>query len=231
MTAPLSRRALLSGGVLLGVTGWLGACTTPSSTAPSSTTTAETSTAESTSMRETSSLGLVLLAYFSRAGENYYYYGGRRDLDVGNTEVLARMIAELTEVDLHRIEATEPYPDSYDATVARNVTEQNDDARPGIANPLDSIDGYPTVLLASPIWNVRAPMIMSTFTDAYDFTGKTVLPIVTYAISGLGSVERDYAAACPGARIGAGLAVRGEEVSRAREQVRRWLEDTGLSTR
>ena len=116
--------------------------------------------------------------------------------------------------------------------MARNVTEQNDDARPGIANPLDSIDGYPTVLLASPIWNVRAPMIMSTFTDAYDFTGKTVLPVVTYAVSGLGSVERDYyAAACPGARIGAGLAVRGEEVSQAREQVRRWLQDTGLSTR
>ena len=31
----------------------------------------------------------ILLAYFSRAGENYYY-GGRRDLEVGNTEVLAR---------------------------------------------------------------------------------------------------------------------------------------------
>ena len=116
--------------------------------------------------------------------------------------------------------------------MARNVTEQNDDARPGIANPLDSIDGYATVLLASPIWNVRPPMIMSTFTDAYNFTGKTVLPVVTYAVSGLGSVERDYyAAACPGARIGAGLAVRGEEVSQAREQVRRWLQDTGLSTR
>jgi flavodoxin len=225
MTAPLSRRALLSGGVLLGATGWLGACTTPSST-----TTPGTSTAESSSLRETSSLERVLLAYFSRAGENYYY-GGRRDLDVGNTEVLARIIAELTQVDVHRIEAAQPYPDSYDATVARNVTEQNDDARPGIANPLDSIDGYATVLLASPIWNVRAPMIMSTFTDAYDFTGKTVLPVVTYAVSGLGSVERDYAAACPGARIGAGLAVRGEEVSQAREQVRRWLQDTGISTR
>ena len=32
----------------------------------------------------------TLLAYFSRAGENYYY-GGRRDLEVGNTELLAFM--------------------------------------------------------------------------------------------------------------------------------------------
>ena len=139
-------------------------------------------------MPATPTAGRVLLAYFSRAGENYYY-GGRRDLDVGNTERLAQMIADLTEVDVHRIDAADPYPDDYDATVARNVTEQNDNARPGIANPLDSIEAYSTVLLASPIWNVRAPMIMSTFTDAYDFTGKTVLPVVTYAVSGLGSVR------------------------------------------
>lgn len=59
-----------------------------------------------------------MLAYFSRPGENYYY-GGRRNLEVGNTEVLARMIAELIDCNVHRIEATDPYPASYDATVAR----------------------------------------------------------------------------------------------------------------
>ena len=101
----------------------------------------------------------------------------------------------------------------------RNVTEQDSDARPAIANPLASIAGYDTVLLGSPIWNVRAPMIMTTFTDAHDFTDKTILPFVTYAVSGLGSVERDYATACPGARIGDGLAVRGEEVTQHRADV------------
>jgi hypothetical protein len=50
------------------------------------------------------------------------------------------------------------------------------------------------VLLGSPIWNVRAPMIMTTFVEGHDFTAKTVLPFVTYAVSGLGSVQRDYAA-------------------------------------
>ena len=172
----------------------------------------------------------VLLAYFSRAGENYYY-GGRRDLEVGNTEVLAGMIAELIECDVHRIEAADPYPDSYDATVQRNVTEQDSDARPAIANPLASISGYDTVLLGSPIWNVRAPMIMTTFTDDHDFTDKTILPFVTYAVSGLGSVERDYAAACPGARIGDGLAVRGEEVTQHRADVEAWLRTAGLRIR
>jgi len=136
-----------------------------------------------------------LLAYFSRPGENYYY-GGRRNLEVGNTELLGRMIAELIDCNVHRIEATDPYPASYDATVARNVREQNADARPAIADPLASIEQYDTVLLGSPIWNVRPPMIMTTFTESHDFTGKTVHPFVTHAVSGLGSTERDYAASC-----------------------------------
>jgi hypothetical protein len=101
----------------------------------------------------------VLLAYFSRPGENYWY-GGRRDLRVGNTEVPAGMIAERLDCDVHRIEAADPYPDSYDETRERNVREQDADARPGIANPLGSIDEHDTIPLASPIWNVRAPMII-----------------------------------------------------------------------
>ena len=83
----------------------------------------------------------------------------------------------------------------------RNVTEQDTDDRPGVANPLDSIADYHTVLLGSPIWNVRAPMIMTTFAEGHDFTAKSVLPFVTYAVSGLGSVERDYAAVGPGDTI------------------------------
>lgn len=103
----------------------------------------------------------VLLAYFSRAGENYHY-GGRRDLPVGNTEVVANLIAERLPVDLFRIQAQDPYPAAYQATVARNVREQQDDARPALASPPPSLAGYDTVLLGSPVWNVRAPMIMHT---------------------------------------------------------------------
>jgi hypothetical protein len=108
----------------------------------------------------------VLLAYFSRTGENYHY-GARRTLEVGNTEVLARIISGLIDCDVHRIEAAEPYSTDYEATIARNVREQQADARPSMANPLTSIERYSTVLLASPIWNVRAPMITTTFTNPW----------------------------------------------------------------
>ena len=171
--------------------------------------------------------GRILLVYFSRAGENYYY-GGRRDLEVGNTEVLARMIGELIHCDVYRIEATDPYPDGYDATVARNVAEQDADARPAIADPPASIDGYQHVLFGSPIWNVRPPMIMSTFAESYDFTGRTVHPFVTYAVSGLGSAARVYTKACARAAISPALAVQGEEVVQHRNEVEAWLRKNGL---
>ncbi|HEX8105768.1 MAG TPA: flavodoxin [Solirubrobacteraceae bacterium] len=171
----------------------------------------------------------VLLAYFSRPGENYWN-GGRRDLEIGNTEVLARKLADRLDCDLHRIEAAEPYADDYEETVARNVREQEADARPRIANPLDSIRDYETVLLASPIWNVRPPMIMATFIESQDFAGKTLLPLTTYAMSGLGSAPREYAQRCRGARIGQGLAVRGEEVRSADDDIEAWLAQAALPT-
>ena len=226
MHTPLPRRALLTGGLLIGATGWLGTA------ACSASSTSETTVPlpNSPSSSGSSTPAGVLVVYFSRAGENYYY-GGRRDLEVGNTEVLAGMIAELITCDVHRIEAVDPYPASYDDTVQRNVIEQETDARPGIANPLASITAYETVLLGSPIWNVRAPMIMTSFTESHDFTAKTVLPFVTYAVNGLGRVERDYAVACPGARIADGLAVRGEEVTQHLVDVEAWLRTAGLITR
>jgi flavodoxin len=170
----------------------------------------------------------MLLAFFSRAGENYHY-GDRRDLQVGNTEALARMIAQLTGCDLYQIHAADPYPRDYDQTVARNVREQERGARPAIAGTLPDIAPYRTVLLASPIWNIRAPMIMDTFAEALDFSGKTVHPVTTHAMSGLGSTERDYAASCRGATIGRGLAVQGEKVAASQGEVTAWLRATALA--
>jgi flavodoxin len=169
----------------------------------------------------------VLLAYFSRAGENYYY-GDRIDLEVGNTEVLAGMIREFLGCDVYRIEAADPYPDDYEETVARNSREQRENARPAIAGSLPDLSQYKTVLLASGIWGNRAPMIMTTFTEALEFSGKTIHPITTYAMSRLGSTERDYTASCPGATITEGLPVRGEEVQAAGGDIQAWLRRTQL---
>ena len=164
----------------------------------------------------------VLLAYFSRAGENYYY-GDRTSLEIGNTQVVAELISSAISVDVFRIEADDPYPDSYEATVARNVAEQNSDARPAIAGVLPSIEGYEIVLLGSGIWNVQPPMIMRTFVESVDVRGTTISPFITYAVSGLGRTIDDYTRLCPRSTIGEGLAIRGEEANDARDEVATWL--------
>ncbi|MFB9415381.1 flavodoxin [Dactylosporangium matsuzakiense] len=204
---------LLAGGVLLGsaAAGCGGAKPAPQLPAPST----------GPSARR------VLLAYFSRAGENYWY-GGRRTLQVGNTQVVAEMIATLVRADVYRIEPADPYPDSYDATVERNVAEQRADARPAAAGALPDTTGYDVVLLGSGIWNVRPHMIMSTLAKRAGLAGKTIYPFVTYAVSGLGSTTEEYRRLRPDATIGAGLAVRGEEPADAGPQVETWLRDIGL---
>jgi hypothetical protein len=145
----LPRRTILSG-TLLGVAGavvGVSGCTAsrPAGNEP-----------RRAGSRPPSARGPVLLAYFSRAGENYHY-GGRKRLTVGNTEVVAQMISRLIGCDVHRIEAAEPYPDDYDPTVRRNVQEQNANAHRPWRTPLTSIESYGTVLLGSPIWNIAHP--------------------------------------------------------------------------
>jgi flavodoxin len=168
----------------------------------------------------------VLVVFFSRAGENYFN-GGRTNLTIGNTEVAAGMIRDALACDLYKIQPSEPYSDSYDATVQRNVREQNARARPAIADPLASIEAYETIFLGSPVWNVRAPRIMLTFAEQFDFTGKTLYPFVTYAVSGLGNVVDEYTDSFRGATMGEALAIRGEEVNSSRQRIEEWLQRIG----
>lgn len=166
----MKRRDLIRSAAALGMTA-LAACSpappVPSTVAPSD-------------VGSAPGVGRPLLAWFSRAGENYYN-GGRIDLDVGNTEVVANLIADAIAVDRYRIEPAEPYPHSYDATVARNVREEQSNARPALARPMPDLTGHPTILLGCPVWNAQGPMIMRTFLDGLDLKGTTIHPFVTYA--------------------------------------------------
>lgn len=189
----------------------------------------ETSTSTGSTVTSPDTTERVLLAYFSRAGENYWY-GDRKFLETGNTHRLAEMIGDRIDCDVYRIEAAEPYSERYDPTVERNTEEQDDDARPAIANPVPDLSGYDTVLLGSPIWNVQPPMIMATFVEAAGLSGKAVLPFVTYAVSGLGSTSSFYRDLNSGTQLGEGLAVRGEEVSAAGEDLDQWLRAAGLTS-
>lgn len=108
----------------------------------------------------------------------------------GNTKPLAEYAAELLGADLYEIEAAQSYTEADLAyyTGGRCDQEQDDpDVRPAIANPLDGIDQYSTIIIGHPIWHGQAPRIISTFLESYDFSGKTMTTFCTSMSSGLGS--------------------------------------------
>lgn len=226
----VTRRDLLTRG-LLGAAGLsLAGCASATPTTrpePSGSPTMAARPQPSGSPTPTTGSSKTLVAVFSRAGENHYY-GGRTWLEVGNTEVVVSLLAELVDVDVYRIVPAEPYPTDYEETVAQNTREQDAGARPRIADPLPDLAGYDRVVLASGVWSVRPPMIMRTFTEALDFTGRTVYPLTTHAGSGLGRAGEVYRQTCRGATLGEGLAVRGEEAAAAEPEVRAWLQRIGL---
>ena len=227
MSAP-SRRAFLHGGAAATTLGLLTACVGSDAAGgrPASTP-VESSASPSAAPARSGAPARTLLAFFSRAGENYHY-GGRVDLEVGNTAVLAGIVADLSDVDVYEITAATPYPKGYEATVRRNVQEQEAGAHPEIAGSLPDLAGYDTVMLGSGVWNTQAPRIMRTFIESVDLRERTVLPLVTYAVSGVGRVTDDYRTLLPGSTIGEGLAVRGEEAADSRSEVQAWLRRMGL---
>lgn len=229
----LSRRAVLDAGLAggIGLVAVLAGCSPGEQQARTDPSAAGSASTPSTAPTETSpeAAGTTLLVFFSRAGENYYD-GGRRDLEIGNTKVLAGMIGERIDCETYEIQAADPYPSSYDRTVARNRQEQDDDARPGIANPLPDVSRYATVLIGSPVWGSRAPMIMSTFVEGVDLAGKAVLPFVTYAVSGMSGIDAAYRDALTASDVRAGLAIRGETVAEAGQELDEWLRASALTS-
>lgn len=169
----------------------------------------------------------VLLVFFSRAGENYFH-GGRKVLKIGNTNVVAGFIRDALSCDVYEIRPVQAYSDRYDPTVERNAREQDETARPSILDLPASLAAYDTVVIGSPVWNVRLPRIMLTFAEHLDFSGKTVYPLRTHAMSALGHAVEEYRAACRGATIGKGLAIRGEEAENSRPEVEAWLRSIHL---
>ena len=169
----------------------------------------------------------TLIAYFSRADENYFG-GSMRYVKVGNTEIAVGKIKELIDADIFKIEMKKPYSPVYMTCIDEAKKDLRAKARPELVSMPESIDGYDTVILAYPNYWGTMPMAVFTFLDAFDFTGKTILPLCTNEGSGMGASERDIAKACPGAKVLKGLPVTGSNAQSAKPQVEKWLKVNNL---
>lgn len=122
----------------------------------------------------------ILVAYFSATSR---------------TKGIAEHLADGLNADLYEIVPEDPYTDAdlnYNDNNSRTTIEMNDESsRPAINGTVDNMDQYDVVFVGYPIWWGKAPKIMRTFVESYDFSGKTVIPFCTSASSGIGSSASD----------------------------------------
>lgn len=118
----------------------------------------------------------VLVAYFSATN---------------TTEKIAGYIADGLKADRYEIVPEVPYTSEdldYNNSSSRTTMEMDDpDSCPAISGKVSDMGQYDVVFLGFPIWWSKAPRIINTFLESYDFSGKTIVPFCTSGSSGLGS--------------------------------------------
>ena len=164
----------------------------------------------------------TLIAYFSRADENYFG-GAMRRIEVGNTEIAVGKITERIEADVFKIEMKTPYSADYMTCIDEAKKDLQKKARPELVSLPERIDGYDTVILGYPNYWGTMPMAVFTFLEGFDFSGKTILPLCTHEGSGMGGSERDIQNTCAGAALAKGLAITGSSVENSAPQIEQWL--------
>ena len=156
--------------------------TQPETSVPTEQPTTEPSESSSTAPAESEpetqpETGKTLVVYYSASG---------------NTERVARDIAEAAGADLFEIVPTEVYTsDDLDWTNPDSrVSREHDDESlrdvPLTTTEVPDWDSYDTVFIGYPIWWGIAAWPVDTFVKNNDFTGKTVIPFATSSSSGMG---------------------------------------------
>ena len=166
----------------------------------------------------------ALLAFYSRAGENYFG-GAYRRIPVGNTEKAADLLADLTGGELYKIERAQPYSEDYRTCIAEAKADLQKKARPEVLDLPDDLDAYDEIYLGYPNYCSTMPMAVYTFLEHYDFTGKTIHPFCTHEGSGLSDTENDIRKAARGAVVTKGLAIHGSHVDEAKSALAQWVEE------
>lgn len=134
--------------------------------------------------------GKVLVAYFSATG---------------TTKAVAEQIALATGGELLEIAPAQPYTAAdlnWRDKQSRSTIEMKDEsARPAIKKAKANLDGYETVYVGFPVWWYVAPRIINTFLEAYDFTGKAIIPFATSGGSGIAGCTKALRATYPNLKI------------------------------
>ena len=140
----------------------------------------------------------ILVAYFSASG---------------TTAKVAKNLAAATGADLFEIVPQKPYSGAdlnWRDKHSRSSIETNDAfCRPALADTGADFSGYEVIFLGFPVWWYSIPAIIRSFVEAYDFSGKVIVPFATSGSSGMGRSGRDIQRLCPGAKVQPGKLLNG----------------------
>ena len=156
----------------------------------------------------------ILVAYFSCTG---------------TTEKVAEKIADKTNGTLYKIVPQTPYTSedlNYSNPNSRTSIEQNDeDFRTEIAGKIENFEGFDVIFIGYPIWWGKAPKIIYTFLEEYNFSGKTVIPFCTSGSSGIDSSIPPLKAITPNATF-----LNGKRFSPqvSDEDIAKWINDLNI---
>ena len=146
---------------------------------------------------------------------------------LGNTQYVAEVIQKQTNADIARIEPVTPYTTDHKALVDLAKQEKYEDARPAIKD-IPNIEQYDTIFVGYPIWWADMPMVMYTFFDKYDLSGKTMIPFSTPGGSGLADTVDAIKKAEPNATvIEDAYSVSRDDVQEAEPEIVGWLKSLG----
>lgn len=163
-------------------------------------------------------MGKILIAYYSRRGENYVS-GNIVNLPIGNTEIVAQKIEKLTNGDMFRIDTVKNYPADYNECTRIAKSELQKNARPRLLDKVDDMKQYSIVFLGYPNWWGTMPMVVHSFLESYDFTGKTIIPFCTHEGSGMGQSVSDIKRLCPSSTVHEGVPIRGSLVEDSDKEI------------
>ncbi len=148
---------------------------------------------------------------------------------LGNTQYMANVIAEHTDSDIFRIEPETPYPTDHETLVDIASEEQEENARPAIDGNIGNLDDYDVIYVGYPIWWSDMPMVLYTFFDEYDLSGKTIVPFGTHGGSGFAGTIDAIAELEPNANvIEDGLTISRDDIEDAESDIIAWVENIGL---
>ncbi len=143
---------------------------------------------------------------------------------LGNTQYVALLIQENTGADIFRLEPKIPYPTDHSTLVDLVKKERTENARPELAKSVDNLEQYDIIFLGYPNWWGDMPMIIYSFLDNYDLSGKIIIPFNTHGGSGFSNTISTIAKLQPNAKVEKnGFTVSRNSVDKAKNDVIDWL--------